>query len=63
MKKKLKIVVPIILGIFFLYITYELTSQEEKDLILKYIKSAKIEYIIAAMFFGSLADIIRGLRW
>ena len=63
MKKKLKIVVPIILGIFFLYITYELTSQEERDLILKYIKSAKIEFILAAMFFGAFADIIRGLRW
>ena len=63
MKKKLKIVVPIILGIFFLFITYELTSQEERDLIIKYIKSAKIEYILAAMFFGAFADIIRGLRW
>jgi len=63
LKKKLKIVVPIILGVFFLYITYRLTSQEERELILKYIKSAKIEFILAAMFFGAFADIIRGLRW
>ena len=63
MKKQLKIVIPIILGIFFIYITYRLTSQAERLLIWNYIKSAQIQYIVGAMLFGASADIIRGLRW
>ena len=63
MKKQLKIVIPIVLGIFFIYITYRLTSQAERLLIWNYIKSAQIQYIVGAMLFGASADIIRGLRW
>ena len=63
MKKQLRILVPIVLGIFFIYITYRLTSQEERLLIWNYIKSAQIQYVIGAMLLGASADIIRGLRW
>jgi len=63
LKKKLRILVPIILGVFFLYITFVITSQDERLLILDYIKSARIEYLLGAMFLGASADIIRGLRW
>ena len=63
MKKNLRILTPIILGVFFLYITFVITSQEERLLIFDYIKSAKIEYLLLAMFLGASSDIIRGLRW
>ena len=63
MKKNLRILIPIILGVFFLYITFVITSQEERLLIFDYIKSAKIEYLLLAMFLGASSDIIRGLRW
>ena len=63
MKKQLRILIPIVLGIFFIYITYRLTSQAERLLIWNYIKSAQIEYVVGAMLFGASADIIRGLRW
>ena len=63
MKKNLRILIPITLGVFFLYITFEITSQEERLLILDYIKSAKIEYLLLAMFLGASSDIVRGLRW
>ena len=43
--------------------TFKVTSQEERLLILNYIKSAKIEYLLGAMFLGASADIVRGLRW
>ena len=51
------------LGVFFIYITYRLTSQAERVLIWNYIKSAQIQYVIGAMLLGASADIIRGLRW
>ena len=63
MKKKLRIFVPIILGVFFIYISFIITSQEERLLIFDYIKSAKIEYLLLAMFLGASSDIVRGLRW
>ena len=63
MKKQLRILVPIILGVSFIYITYKLTTQEERLLIWNYIKSAQIQYVIGAMLLGASADIIRGLRW
>jgi len=52
-----------VLGVFFIYITYRLTSQAERVLIWNYIKSAQIQYVIGAMLLGASADIIRGLRW
>ena len=63
MKKRLKILIPIIVGFFFIYLTFELTSPEERALILGYIGSAKIEFVLTAMLLGASADMIRGLRW
>ena len=63
MKKYIKIIAPILLGFFFIYLTIKITTPEERSLIWSYIKSAKIEFVIAAMMFGAFADFIRGLRW
>ena len=63
MKKQLRILIPIILGVLFIYITYRLTTEAERSLIWNYIKSAQIQYVIGAMLVGASADIIRGLRW
>ena len=63
MKKYIKIIAPILLGVFFIYLSVKITTPEERILIWSYIKSAKIEFIIAAMMFGAFAYVIRGLRW
>tara|TARA_Y100000992_G_scaffold296424_1_gene258613 strand:+ start:182 stop:1132 length:951 start_codon:yes stop_codon:yes gene_type:complete len=63
LKKQLRILIPIILGVLFIYITYRLTTQAERLLIWNYIKSAQIQYVIGAMLLGASSDIIRGLRW
>ena len=63
MKKYIKIFAPILLGFFFIYLTIKITTPDERTLIWSYIKSAKIEFIIAAMLFGAFADFVRGLRW
>ncbi len=63
MRKYIKIFAPILLGFFFIYLTIKITTPEERILIWSYIKSAKIEFIIAAMMFGAFADVIRGIRW
>ena len=63
MKRYIKILAPVLLGFFFIYLTVNITTYEERLLIWSYIKSAKIEFVIAAMMFGAFADVIRGLRW
>jgi len=63
LKKQLKILIPIALGLFFIYLTFQITSEAERALIWSYIKSAQIEYVLGAMCLGACADIIRGLRW
>ena len=63
MKRYIKILAPVLLGFFFIYLTFNITTAEERLLIWSYIKSAKIEFVIAAMLFGAFADVIRGLRW
>ena len=63
MKRYIKILAPVLLGFFFIYLTVYITTSEERLLIWSYIKSAKIEFVIAAMMFGAFADVIRGLRW
>ena len=63
MKRYIKILAPVLLGFFFIYLTVNITTSEERLLIWSYIKSAKIEFVIAAMMFGAFADFIRGLRW
>jgi hypothetical protein len=62
LKKRLKILIPIIVGFFFIYLTFELTSPEERTLIISSIGSPKIEFVWAAMLLGASADVIRGLR-
>ncbi len=61
MKKQLRILIPIVLGIFFIYITY--SYSQKKAFNMNYIKSAQIQYVVGAMLFGASADIIRGFRW
>ena len=63
MKKRLKILIPLIVGLFFIYLTFELTNPDERNLIYSYIGSAKIEFVLTAMLLGASADVIRGLRW
>ena len=63
MKKRLKILIPLIVGLFFIYLTFELTNPDERNLIYSYIGSAKIEFVLAAMLLGASADVIRGIRW
>jgi len=53
--------IPIVLGIFFIYITY--SYSQKKAFNMNYIKSAQIQYVVGAMLFGASADIIRGFRW
>ena len=59
----LKIIFPPFLGIFFIYLSVVMTSDEERKLIISYILNADLKYIISAIFFGILSHLSRAFRW
>ena len=59
----LKIFFPPFLGIFFIYLSINITSVEERKLIISYIKNAELKYIIISIFFGILSHLSRAFRW
>ena len=59
----LKIIFPPFLGIFFIYLSVVMTSDEERKLIISYIINADLKYIISAIVFGVLSHLSRAFRW
>ena len=59
----LKIFFPPFLGIFFIYLSINSTSIEERKLIISYIKNADLKYIFISIFFGILSHLSKAFRW
>ncbi len=62
-KKVLQIAIPIGIGVFFIWYSFYKTSEEERELLWKSIKTAKPLWIILSAFLGVLAHISRSYRW
>ncbi|PKA98011.1 hypothetical protein B0O79_1691 [Flavobacteriaceae bacterium MAR_2009_75] len=63
LKKSLKTILPIALGVFLVWYWYQSTSKTERDQILFYIKSADLFWVSASMLLGVLGHISRAIRW
>ena len=66
MKKVLslsKIIIPLAIGIFFIYLSYRNTSTEDRINIIKYIQNADYRFVLLSVFFGLLSHISRAVRW
>ena len=63
LKKKLKIILPILLGVFLVWYSYTITSPEDRTLILKYIREANWSWVLLSIFIGMLSHISRAMRW
>ena len=66
MKKVLslsKIIIPLAIGIFFIYLSYRNTSSEDRINIIKYIQNADYRFVLLSVFFGLLSHISRAVRW
>ena len=50
-------------GFFFIYLSYQNTTPEDRDSIYKYIKNADYRFVLASTFFGILSHISRAIRW
>ncbi len=66
MKKVLslsKIIIPLAIGVFFIYLSYQNTTPEDRTNIFKYIKNADYRFVLLSAFFGVLSHISRAVRW
>ena len=63
LKKNLKIILPIALGVFLVWYSYNSTTPENRKEILFYIKEANPLYVFLSVFLGILGHVSRAIRW
>ena len=58
-----KIIIPLGIGIFFIYLSYNNTTSEDRKNIFSHIKNANYSFVFLSVFFGVLSHISRAYRW
>ena len=58
-----KNLIPLFIGLFFIYLSYENTTEDDRNNVIKYIENADYQFIIISMFFGLFSHISRAIRW
>jgi uncharacterized protein (TIRG00374 family) len=62
-KSLLKVILPLAVGFFFIYLSYNNTSEEDRNLIYSYIQKADLRFVMLSVFFGILSHLSRAYRW
>lgn len=62
-KKALKLIIPIVLGIFLVWYSYNATTPEDRELIWTYISDADLFWVGLSICIGILSHISRAVRW
>jgi len=62
-KSLLKLLLPLTIGLFFVYLSYNNTSEEERNLIYTYIQKADLRFVMLSVFFGVFSHLSRAYRW
>lgn len=63
LKKLLKIIIPILLGVFLVWYSYNSTSPDNRKEIFKYIREADLFWVGISIVIGILSHISRAVRW
>lgn len=63
LKKTLKLILPIALGVFLVIYWYNSTLPEDRQQIIKYVKEANLFWVGSSIFIGILSHISRAIRW
>ncbi len=61
--KALKIIVPVLFGVFLIWITYQNTTPQERNDVMRYIKEADYFWVGVSIFIGLLSHLSRAYRW
>jgi uncharacterized protein (TIRG00374 family) len=63
LKRLLKIVIPILLGLFLIWYSYSSTTPESRKEIFRYIREADLFWVGISVAIGILSHISRAIRW
>jgi len=63
LKKILKIILPVALGVFLVWYSYSSTSAEDRKKIFESIKNADLLWVSISIFIGFLSHLSRAIRW
>ena len=63
LKKALKVGIPIALGVFLIWYSYNMTSPADRQVILRYIREADLFWVSLSVAIGILSHISRAVRW
>lgn len=63
LKKTVKTALPIALGVFLVWYSYYVTSEEDRKQIIYYIKEADLFWVAISILMGVLSHISRAIRW
>ena len=63
LKKTLKLIVPILIGVFLVFYWYLKTSPENRGQILFYIKEADVFWVSVSLLLGIISHVSRAIRW
>ena len=58
-----KNLIPLLIGLFFIYLSYQNTSVDDRKNVIKYIRNADYHFIIISSIFGLLSHVSRAIRW
>ncbi len=61
--KILKTILPIALGVFLVWYSYSITSEEDREQIIKYVKEANLFWVGLSVLIGIMSHISRAVRW
>ena len=62
-KSILKTIIPLSIGVFFIYLSFKSTTAEDRIRIVTYFKSADIRFLLMSTLFAFLSHISRAYRW
>jgi len=62
-KSFLKIIIPLLLGAFFIYLSFSITTEEDRKMIIQAIKNADLRFVALGLFFAILSHLSRAYRW
>ncbi|MDG2146608.1 MAG: lysylphosphatidylglycerol synthase transmembrane domain-containing protein [Flavobacteriaceae bacterium] len=58
-----KILIPLLIGFFFIYLSFKSTTEQDRENILMSIKNADYRYVLLSPFLGFLSHLSRAYRW
>ena len=61
--KILRILLPVFIGVFFIYLSIKNTSPEDREVVIINIKNADYRFILLSLIFGLLSHLSRAYRW